>query len=158
MVLQEVAECAKVLADGKNTISFVESASAGRMSYEFSLAEQSGDVLIGGIVCYNACLKETALNIPHELIEKYTPESAEVTEAMANAFYKTVQSDVCVALTGLTTPGGSETPEKPVGTIFIHIIFPHKQLPERFVFVGSAEDIVRQAIQETAATITREMR
>ena len=157
MVLEKVAECCKVLAKGDNTISCVESASAGRMSYEFSLARESGKVLIGGIVCYNACLKQSALNIPHDLIEMYTAESAEVTKAMAHEFYKTSQSDVCVALTGLTTAGGSETPDKPVGTIFIHIIMPHKQIGERFTFQGSPEGIIRQAVEQTATIVTKQM-
>ncbi|RZJ30510.1 MAG: CinA family protein [Flavobacterium sp.] len=158
MVLEKVAACSSALADNKKKISFVESASAGRMSYEFSLAEHSGEVLIGGMVTYDARMKESMLGVPHELIEKYTAESAEVTESMANQFYKSGQSDICVALTGLTAPGGSESPKKPVGTIFIHIVFPDKQLARRFTFDGSPEEIVRQAIEETASVITSEIK
>ena len=91
------------------------------------------------MVCYDASLKEEILEIPHGLIETFTPESAEVTQAMAINFCKFSSADICVALSGLTTPGGSETPEKPVGTIFIHIIFPHRRVSERLLFDGSQE-------------------
>ena len=102
-------------------------------------------------------MKKELLRIPKDLIEKFTPESAEVTKAMANSFCKLAESDICVAITGLTSPGGSETPEKPVGTIFVHIIFPNKQLASRFVFEGSPEEIVDQAIEEIASLIIQEI-
>lgn len=105
------------------------------------------------MVCYNVCMKEEVLDIPHGLIEVFTPESAEITKAMANNFCKFAEADVCVAITGLTTPGGSETPEKPVGTIFMHIILPEKQIPLRCEFQGSAEEIVNQAIDQAASAI-----
>jgi nicotinamide-nucleotide amidase len=127
------------------------------MSYEFSRVPESGKILIGGLVCYHSSFKEIALDIPHELIETFTAESPEVTKAMANNFCKFVEADVCVALTGLTTPGGSETPEKPVGTIFIHIMFREKQIAKRFQFYGSPEEIVNQAIDETAELLKMEI-
>jgi nicotinamide-nucleotide amidase len=157
MASPNVLACSKALLHKGWTISFVESASAGRLSYEFSTVPDSGEILIGGMVCYNACMKEDILNIPTGMIEQFTPESAEVTKAMAESFAKYSASDVCVGLTGLTTPGGSETPEKPVGTIFIHIIFPDKQLANRSVFEGSAEEIVRQAVDQTASLIVKEI-
>lgn len=156
MASQIVLECSKALKGKKLTIAFVESASAGKMSYEFSTVPESGDILIGGLVCYNACMKEEVLDIPPELIENFTPESAEVTKAMAVNFSRYATSDVCVALTGLTTPGGSETPQKPVGTIFVHIVFPKsKELAKRFEFKGSPEEILNQAIDETASLILK---
>jgi nicotinamide-nucleotide amidase len=156
MASQKVLDCSKALVAKKWTIAFVESASAGKMSYEFSTVPDSGKILIGGLVCYDASMKEEILAIPHKLIETFTPESAEVTQAMAKSFYKYTQAEVCVALTGLTTAGGSETSEKPVGTIFIHIIFPKNHISRRFEFEGSPEEIVDQAIEAVAEEITVE--
>jgi nicotinamide-nucleotide amidase len=60
-----------------------------------------------------------------------------------------------VAVTGLLTPGGSETPEKPVGTIFIHIILPHNRYcAHREVFKGNAESIIKQTIDKTGILLT----
>lgn len=157
MASQKVIACGRALAKKNWTIAFVESASAGKLSYEFSTIPDSGKILLGGMVCYNACMKEDLLNVPHTMIEIFTAESAEVTKFMAQNFCSYVASDVCVALTGLTNPGGSENPNKPVGTIFLHIVFPDKQVARRYEFKGSSEDILNQAIDEIASIILHEL-
>jgi nicotinamide-nucleotide amidase len=157
MASKTVKECCKALATKGWTIVFVESASAGKMSYEFSTVPNSGKILIGGMICYHTCMKESVLEIPRGLINTFTPESAEVTRAMANNFSKFVEANVCVALTGLTTAGGSESREKPVGTIFICIILPNKKIEKRFEFKGDAKSIVNQAINATALEILKEI-
>jgi nicotinamide-nucleotide amidase len=153
MASQKVMECSKALVQKEWTVAFVESATAGKMSYEFSTVPDSGKILIGGMVCYDARMKEDVLDIPHALIEEFTPESAEVTRAMANNFSKMAPADVCVAVTGLTAPGGSESSEKPVGTIFLHLILPDGQIARRFEFKGSPQKIVDQAIDAAAVLI-----
>nr|WP_315248186.1 CinA family protein [uncultured Flavobacterium sp.] len=148
-----VIKCSKAIAEKGWNIAFAESASAGRMSAEFSMTEDSGKILRGGIVCYEVFVKEQLLNVPHSVIEKHTPESAEVTQILAQQASKIFNSKITVAITGLTTPGGSETVEKPVGTIFIYIITPDKKINHREVFNGSPEEIILQAIDKTAELI-----
>lgn len=157
MASDKVTACCKALIEKKLTITFVESASAGKMSYEFSTVFNSGKILIGGMVCYHSSMKEDLLHIPWGTIEKYSAESAEVTKLMAQNFYRYINSDICVALTGLTTPGGSEREGKPVGTIFIHIVFPDKEIAKRYEFKGSAESIIDQAIDVVADLILKEV-
>ena len=112
MASDKVTACCQSLIEKNLTITFVESASAGKMSYEFSTVFNSGRILIGGMVCYHSSMKEDLLHIPWGTIEKYSAESEEVTKLMAQNFYRYINSDICVALTGLTTPGGSENEEK----------------------------------------------
>ncbi|MHC0443190.1 CinA family protein [Flavobacterium sp. 3-210] len=148
-----VIKCAKVLAAKDWNIAFAESVTAGRMSAEFSMTEQSGKILRGGITCYEVFVKEQILNVPHSLIQKCTPESSEVTQKLAEGALKMFNSKIVVAVTGLSTAGGSETKDKPVGTIFICIITPAKKINHRKVFKGSPEEIILQAIDETAKLI-----
>lgn len=148
-----VIKCSKEIAAKGWNIAFAESVTAGRMSAEFSMTKESGKILRGGIVCYEVFVKEQILNVPHAAIEKYTPESAEVTQILANQASKIFNSKITAAITGLTTPGGSETKEKPVGTIFFHIITPEKKISHREVFKGTPEKIVLQAIDKTAELI-----
>lgn len=150
MPSQLVIESSKLLESRNLTIAFAESATAGRLAAEFSLTENSGKVLIGGLVCYDACVKEDILGVPAELIEKYTPESAEVTEELAKRLKKFIGSDVQVAVTGLTTSGGSETPQKPVGTMFIHLVMKDKSVGICEVFDGNAESIVLKTVDKVA--------
>ena len=153
MTSEIIIQCSEALAAKGWNIAFAESASAGRLSAEFSLTPLSGKILRGGIVCYEVFVKEQILLVAHDLIEKYTPESAEVTSALAQRASVIFNSDVTVALTGLTTPGGSETEEKPVGTIFLTIITPVGTIDHREVFTGSPEQIIQQAADRAASLI-----
>ena len=153
MPSEVVIKCSKTIAAKGWNIAFAESATAGRICAEFSMTKESGKILRGGIVCYEVFVKEQILNVPHSTIEKYTPESAEVTQILAQQAAKIFNSKITVAVTGLTTAGGSETKEKPVGTIFIHIITPEKKIKHRQVFKGSSEEIVLQTIDKIAALI-----
>lgn len=148
-----VKKCSNTIAAKGWNIAFAESASAGRMAAEFSMTEKSGAVLRGGIVCYEVFVKEQILNVPHSIIEKCTPESVDVTKILAQQTLKIFNSKIAVAITGLTTSGGSESEEKPVGTMFIHIITPATIISHREVFKGTPEEIVLQAIDKTAQLI-----
>lgn len=124
---------------------------------EFALTPKSGDILLGGISCYQVFIKENILRVPHKLIEEFTPESAEVTKSLAEHSAKLFKSDITVAVTGLTTPGGSETHEKPVGTMFIYIIVPRAFITHVEVFTGGPEEIVMKTIDKAAFLILQEL-
>src|SRR5689334_15742143 len=155
MVSKIVCDCSSLLCRKKLKIAFGESATAGRMAAEFALTPDSGKILLGGLVCYDACIKQRVLKVPQSLIDTCTPESAEVTQAVAEGLQKIMDADIFVAVTGLTTPGGSESAEKPVGTIFLHILHPEGSLPLRFEFKGDAESIILQAIDAAAAEVMK---
>lgn len=110
--------CAKLLADNQLTVAFIESATAGYLSHRFSMSSYSGDVLMGGLVCYDASIKKNVLNVSNQLIDEYTAESAEVTRELVIQAKNLFDADIYIACTGLLTAGGSETEEKPVGTFF----------------------------------------
>jgi nicotinamide-nucleotide amidase len=153
MPSETVLQCAEAIASKNLNIAFVESATAGRMCSEFSLSPRSGDILRGGISCYEVFIKENILKVPHELIIKYTPESAEVTASLAEHASGIFKTDFTVAVTGLTTAGGSETDEKPVGTMFIHILSPSGYMADKTVYSGTPEEIVLQTIDKAAGLI-----
>src|SRR5436190_12237945 len=152
-----VLQCSEIIGANGLNIAFIESATAGRMCSEFALTPNSGDILSGGISCYEVFIKEKILSVPHKLIKEYTPESAEVTKSLAEQSAKLFKSDITVAITGLTTPGGSETPEKPVGSMFIHIILPMGFVAHGEVFWGSAEEIILQCIDKAAELIIEQL-
>lgn len=148
-----VIDCAAAIAKNHLSVAFIESATAGRMCSEFALTPYSGKILRGGISCYEVFVKEDLLKVPHDLIAKYTPESAEVTAALAASGAKLLTADVTVAITGLTTAGGSETEDKPVGTMFVDIRFRDVYVAERAVYSGSPESIILQCIDRGSELI-----
>ncbi len=145
--------CGSLLKEKQLSIAFAESATAGRVMADFSLVEKAGDFLKGGLVCYDACVKEDILKVPHSLIQQYTAESAEVTKAAAKGLRDLLKADVYVAVTGLTSPGGSESENKPVGTIFIHCLCNGREKASRVVFEGSSESILAQTVDYIASTL-----
>jgi|SRR5690606_16648128 len=156
--LKTVDACARLLAEKNLTICFAESATAGALAYAFSLTEDAGTVLKGGIVCYDACIKTDLLSVPPELIEKFSPESAEVTTELAMRLRKVIDADLSVAVTGLTKPGGSESPEKPVGTMFYTVVCNGEVHQMRIRSTGTPEAIVRRTIEQIATTIVHIIR
>jgi nicotinamide-nucleotide amidase len=157
MPSQIVIDCSRIIAERGMTIAFVESATAGRLASEFSLTPSSGEILIGGLICYDACMKEDLLGIPPEMIKEFTPESAEVTRELAHRFKSFMKADIHVAVTGLPSPGGSETAEKPVGTMFVHFCIQDKSIPWRHTFLGKPEEILLQTIDQIADRIKNEL-
>ena len=156
--IRAVERAAKLLIDKKFSIAFAESATAGRASAEFSLACDAGKFLKGGMVCYDAELKCSVLNVSHELLEKYTPESMEVTAAIAKGLAGLIPADIHVGITGLPCPGGSETAEKPVGTMFLYALFQGKKFfADRILFQGSHKEIVDQAVQHVAMLLIKHL-
>lgn len=153
----EVAQCSELLARHGLTIAFAESATAGFLSFLFSLANRSGDVLKGGVTCYDACVKEDVLNVSPSLIERFTPESEEVSAAIAESLAHMISADIHVGITGLTKPGGSESPEKPVGTMFTAIKAKNWQVSDHSTFSGNEQQIIAAAASNLCQIIHRQL-
>jgi nicotinamide-nucleotide amidase len=135
--------CVKLLADKNLTIVFIESATAGYLAHRFSVSPYSGDVLMGGLVCYDVMIKKNMLNISSQLIDKYTPESLEVTQELVKQSPEKFEADLHVACTGLLKPGGSETEEKPVGTFFYCIGYKDEVYSFRSLCNGPSQQKLR---------------
>lgn len=157
MPLKIVEQCTALLVEKELTIAFAESATVGRMAAEFGLTDDAGKILKGGLVCYDACIKKDLLHVDDELVEQYTPESAEVTEAAARGLTSLIPADIHVAVTGLTCPGGSETRKKPVGTMFIHCIGKDFEFADRSQFTGNKEVIILKCIESFAALLLKQI-
>jgi len=154
MPSKEVERCCELLAERELTIAFAESATIGQFSAEFGLTEVAGQVLKGGIVCYDAGVKQDLLDVDQQLLDTFTPESAEVTKAAAYGLRKMIPADIHIAITGLTCPGGSEGPDKPVGTMFIHCVSDFIEFSDRSVFDGSKAEVILQCIDNTCKLLT----
>lgn len=157
-ITNEIENASRLLISKNLTIAFAESATAGRAAAEFSLACHAGKFLKGGLVCYDASLKTDILNVPAEILEKYTPESMEVTRAIAEGLTRLIQADIHIGITGLPCPGGSESPEKPVGTMFVFaLLHGSKWFETREVFNGTHLEIIEQTLHHLAKKLVQSM-
>lgn len=157
MPLPEVIRCSQLLVDKGITIAFAESATGGRLCAEFTLAPDAGKFLKGSVVTYDVSIKQVLLGVPMAVIERYTPESAEVTRLMTLGLKEQLQADVYVSVTGLTHAGGSERAGKPVGTMFIHLMYGNDEVSVRKVFAGNPETIILQTVEEVAQRVIQRL-
>lgn len=145
----------ELLAQKKLSIFFLESASAGYLSYQFSLSPFSGDILSGSLVCYDLKVKEKVLKISPAMIKKYSAESSEITEEMINKGKHIFKSDIYISCTGLLKPGGSETQQKPVGTFFYCINYKNKNYNFRNLYKGSPEKKLERLLKDICTNLVK---
>ena len=152
-----IKKCCDLLELSHLKIAFIESASSGYLSSQFSIYKNSGaEILLGGLVSYDPSTKVNILKIEPTLIEKYTAESAEVTEAMAVHGKKLfTQADIIVACTGLLKPGGSATEIKPEGTFFISILYLNKTHNFHYFIDGTPSEKLALLTQYVAKEIIK---
>jgi nicotinamide-nucleotide amidase len=153
MPSQIVQSCSRAIAAKNMNIFFAESATAGRMCSEFSLCPESRNILRGGIVCHDVFIKGQILKVPHKLMATYSTESNDVTKSIAQNAHKLFNAKITVAVTGLITPGESESPNKPVGTTYLYIITPGGEIAHREVFPGTPEEIILRTTDRVAGLI-----
>lgn len=148
-------QCCNLLEHKGLKIAFIESASSGYLCSQFSIYKHSGaDILLGGLVSYDPSIKVSVLKVDPALIEQYTAESAQVTEAMAVHGKQLFPSaDLIVSCTGLLKPGGSATVDKPEGTFFISILYQQQQYSYQYLI--DATPIAR--LEQLTVNVAREI-
>lgn len=157
MPAKSVIACCHTILAKDLTIAFVESATTGKLIYDFTSVPDCGQIVKGSIVCYDRSVKENLLKVPSQIIDKYSAESPEVTQLLAEGAKELIQADIIVSVTGLTSPGGSETEKKPVGTMFVHAIINDKAWKTSLLFEGTPDEIVERTIDAIASLLLEEL-
>jgi nicotinamide-nucleotide amidase len=138
----------KTLKEKQVTVAFAESVTCGLAAHKLSTCPGTSEVFVGSIVCYTEEVKKKLFGVSSKCIENFTCESMEVTQALAKKLPSLLQADVYAAVTGLASAGGSETYEKPVGTIFFCIYYKQKFYKKIRHFKGSPLTIRKKACIE----------
>lgn len=130
------------------TLVLAESMTCGLAAVKLSSCIGVSNVLLASLVCYTPKAKTQLLQVKQATIRRHTCESAEVTAQMAENLSKLIEADVYAAITGLASADGSETKDKPVGTVFFAIRYKHKTHNFRKVFRGTPLEIKTKAAVE----------
>lgn len=141
------------LIERKLTLSFAESLTCGLATHQLNIVKGTSEVLMGSVICYNEQVKCKLLQVDEALIKKHTAESRQVTDAIAEGLKKLIKADIHCGITGLAVSDGSETKDKPVGTVFITVLYQNKKTYTRDVFSGSPLEIKKQACVKLYKTI-----
>jgi nicotinamide-nucleotide amidase len=147
-VMIKANEVVKTLMERNLTIALAESITAGLATAKLAVYQGVNEMLVGGVVCYSETVKTDLMEVKPKLIEKYTAESQEVTDQLALHLPHVMKANIYAAITGLACEGGSETPEKPVGTVFFSVLMKGELHKRRVVLKGTPSEVRDQACEE----------
>jgi nicotinamide-nucleotide amidase len=135
------------------TLVTAESCTGGMVAERLTAVAGASDVFLGSVVAYSNELKERALGVPPDVLERHGAVSAETAAAMAGGARERLEADVAIAVTGVAGPGGG-TEEKPVGLVYLHVEGPGGGRGADFVF-GSDRESIRRRATMTALHLAR---
>jgi nicotinamide-nucleotide amidase len=104
-------------------VAVAESCTGGLMAARLTERPGSSDYFKGGVVVYSNEVKIAEADVPADLIEKHGAVSQEVAEALARGARTRLEADIGIGITGIAGPRG-ETPEKPVGLVWLSVAGP----------------------------------
>lgn len=129
-------------------VSLAESCTGGLIAKLLTDIPGSSAHFHRGFVTYSNAAKNEILGVPRELLNECGAVSGPVVEAMARGARTREGHGIALAVTGVAGPGGG-TSEKPVGTVWIALAAPGKNIDpadpyvfsRRFVFPGDRETV-----------------
>jgi nicotinamide-nucleotide amidase len=122
-----------LLKDKKQTVCTAESCTGGEIAHLITSIPGSSGYYKGSVIAYSNSIKATVLNIPDEIIESHGAVSEEVVKYMAAETRKLLQSDYCIATSGIAGPDGGSG-QKPVGTLWMAVSSEKGTIAEKRVF------------------------
>lgn len=123
------SKAAELLLAKGYSIAAAESLTAGMFLADLANEPGISDVLLGGVVVYNADVKSEQLQIDKQLLEQYGVVSKECAIALASSVRRRFHADFGVGITGAAGPTGHDG--EPAGTVWIAIAF-HDEEPATY--------------------------
>ena len=115
----KAANTVNLLKEKGLTIASAESCTGGMFSAYVTSVSGVSDTFEMGITTYSCRIKNKALGVSSETLEKYGAVSENTAKEMAENIRKKADSDIGVAVTGVAGPAASEG--HPMGYVFIAV-------------------------------------
>ena len=139
-----VEKIIRELSRKKQTVSFAESCTGGRIAAAFTAISGASEVLHGSCVTYSNEIKHLWLGVDNEVLEKFGAVSQPCVAQMCEGIQRLAGSDYAIAVSGIAGPtGGTEL--KPVGTVYIGLQTPFSQEVFHCNFSGPREAVQEQS-------------
>ncbi len=136
----------EVLKEKGLTLGCAESCTGGLIAKRLTDIPGSSAVFKGGVVSYCNEVKESALNVPVDVLEQHGAVSEQTAKAMAQGARRLLGCDLAVATTGVAGPGADDM-GNPAGLVYIALAVGED------VFLRKMElpNASRQRVRTTAA-------
>lgn len=143
---------AEAFSQKGKTLVTAESCTGGRLAAKFTEIPGASDYFIGSVVSYATSAKNDVLQIPKELIEKYSVVSSEITKAMAEKAKAMFKADFAIATTGNAGPTKGDSNAE-IGTVFIAIATTNDTQVHEFQFGKHRERVTQKAVNKALELI-----
>lgn len=141
-----IAKIGMQLAAKGQTITTVESCTAGGVAYALTMVPGSSEWFHRSFVAYADQAKNEMVGVPENLLASHGAVSLEVASAMSIGAKSAALADYSIAVTGIAGPGGGSK-DKPVGTVCFGWSSPQSEtVAERMQFQGDRAAIRNQSI------------
>jgi nicotinamide-nucleotide amidase len=141
--LEEVT--GNLLKTKKLKLAIAESCTGGMLGEMITRIPGSSGYFQGGVISYNARVKEDLLKVPPKVIRKYGEVSRQVAKLMAEGVRINCHSDIGISITGIAGPRGA-TQKKKVGLVYMALADGKKTIARKHQLFGD-----RQLIRLRAA-------
>jgi nicotinamide-nucleotide amidase len=125
-------------------LAVAESCTGGLIGHMLTREPGASEFLLVDAVTYANTAKTRILGVNEEVIRGHGAVSSEVAAAMAEGIKHVSGADVALAVTGIAGPAGG-TDEKPVGTVFIAVLWQGGLVVKERHFPGDRGQIQRLA-------------
>lgn len=134
--LEEVV--GNLLKTKKLKVAVAESCTGGMLGEMITRIPGSSEYFQGGVISYNARIKEDLLKVSSKVIRKYGEVSRQVAKLMAEGVRINCHSDIGISITGIAGPGGA-TEKKKVGLAYMALANGKKTITQKHQLFGSRQ-------------------
>ncbi len=128
------------------TISVAESCTGGLVGDRITAVSGSSNYFDRAVVTYSDESKCDLLDVKKEHLKKFGAVSNEIARRMAENIKRKSRCDIGVSTTGIAGPTG-ETPEKPIGLVFLGLADKFGTLVKKLQLRGERSRIKKQSAQ-----------
>ena len=128
-------------------LATAESCTGGMIGAALTNLPGSSDIYEGGFITYSNDLKISALGVKFDTLQEHGAVSEQAAGEMAIGALEKTGADISIAVTGIAGPGGA-TDDKPVGLVYIAILFKgHAPRVHQHIFEGNRDDVRKQTVK-----------
>lgn len=145
---QNAIDIIETLKEKKQSITFAESCTGGRIASAFTAISGASSVLNGSAVTYSNKIKSQWLGVREETLINYGAVSSQCVSEMLEGICKMANANYAIAVSGIAGPTGGSV-EKSVGTVYIGIKTPKDIIVNQYLFKGDREEVQNQATSKS---------
>lgn len=134
---RELVERLRTLGE---TLGTAESCTGGMIASAVTDIAGCSDVFKGGTVVYSNELKHRLMGVDERILRSCGAVSEECVSALLDGVAGVLGCGCGIAVSGIAGPGGG-LPDKPVGTVFVGVLFRGRRHIEKLALKGSRSEV-----------------